>query len=83
MSERVKRAYAIKLTPEEFKTARYCLTEYELMVRQKVMRKIELDEHIPPEVLNLLSKLGALNDLLFEERLKAERLGKVSTRKHG
>ena len=53
------------------------------MVRQKVLRKIELDEHITPEVLNLLSKLGALNDVLFEERLKAERLGNFSNRKRG
>lgn len=79
----VKRPYTLKLTPEEFNTARYCLTEYERMVRQKVLRKIELDEHITPEVLNLLSKLGALNDALFEERLRAERLGNVSNRKHG
>ena len=50
-----ERIYTIKLTPEKFKIVRYCLTEYERMVRQKLMRKIEQVEHIPPDVLDLLA----------------------------
>ena len=80
---RAERIYTIKLTPEELKTARYCLTEYERMVRQKVMRKIELNEHIPAEVLNLLARLSEVNDQIFEERIRFDHLGEVSNRKHG
>ena len=76
-----ERIYTIKLTTEKFKTVRNCLADYERMARQKVMRKIERDEHIPPEVLDLLATLGEVNDLIFEERLKVDRLGEVSTRK--
>lgn len=76
-----ERIYTIKLTAEKFKTVRNCLADYERMARQKVMRKIERDEHIPPEVLDLLATLSEVNDLIFEERLKVERLNGVSTRK--
>lgn len=80
MSNR-ERIYTIKLTAEKFKTARYCLEEYERMVRQKLMRKIEQDEHIPPEVLSLLASLGEVNDLVYEEHMRVDYLGEVSSRK--
>ena len=80
---RAERIYTIKLSPEELKTVRYCLTEYERMVRQKVLRKIELDEHIPPEALNLLTKLSEVNDRIFDERIRVDHLSEVSNRKHG
>jgi hypothetical protein len=73
-----ERIYTIKLTPEKFKIARYCLTEYERLVRQKVARKIDLDEHIPPEVLSLLAEVGELNDLIYQEHVKVDYLGGVS-----
>lgn len=76
-----ERIYTIKLPEEKFKTVRNCLADYERMARQKVMRKIERDEHIPLEVLDLLATLSEVNDLIFEERLKVERLNGVSTRK--
>ncbi len=76
-----ERIYTIKLTPERFKIARYCLTEYERLVRQKVARKIDQDEHIPPEVLTLLAELGELNDLIYQEHVKVDYLGGVSARK--
>ena len=76
-----ERIYTVKLTTEQFMTVRNCLAEFERMARQKVMRKLEQGEHIPPDVLDLLASLGEVNDLIFEERIKVERLGEVSTRK--
>lgn len=70
--------YTLKLTTEQFLTVRNCLSEFERMARQRVLRKIECDEHISPDVLKLLASLGEVNDIIFEEHL-----AEVSVRKQG
>ena len=62
--------YAIPLTSGQFLTIRNCLIDYERMVRQKLMRKYERGEDIPPEVLDLVVALEEVNDIIDEERLK-------------
>jgi hypothetical protein len=62
--------YAIPLTSGQFLTIRNCLIDYERMVRQKLMRKHERGEDIPPEVLDLVVALEEVNDIIDEERLK-------------
>lgn len=76
-----ERIYTLRLTEKQFLTARNCLSEFERMARQKVLRKLERDEHIQTEVLDLLASLGEVNDIIFEERLKVDHLEGVSTRK--